>query len=158
MNNEVLVRSLIRGSILRAIQESVAAVVVLIAFGAMLQGSQAGSPQYYGCLLILVGTGFIAGVVWSFALSYRTLQMHSASDASFWREAFRSQARLLRWVPLWYCAPIGAGGILFVAPSSTWEWLPFAMVVGVFGLVIAGVVWINRRAAAQVDAHAAQLV
>src|SRR5688572_7381429 len=103
MNNESLIRNLIKGSIHRAIQESVAAVFVLVAFAALLQHSAVGSPRYYGCLLILVGTGFIAGVVWSFALSYRMLRTHAASDTSFWREAFASQARLLRWVPMWYC-------------------------------------------------------
>ena len=42
MNNETLIRQLIKGSIYRAIQESVAALIVLIAFGAFLQGSHVG--------------------------------------------------------------------------------------------------------------------
>ena len=105
MNNDAVIRKLIRGSIQRAIQESVAALIVLIAFGAILPRSAVGSARYYGCLLILVGTGFIAGVVWSYALSYRLLRSHPAGDAGFWREAFHAQARLHRLVPLWYCAP-----------------------------------------------------
>ena len=158
MNNETLIRQLIKGSIYRAIQESVAALIVLIAFGAFLQGSHVGSPRYYGCLLILVGTGFIVGVVWSFALSYQMLRTHSASDASFWREAFYSQAKLLRFVPLWYCAPILAGCLLFAAPMALWEFLPFLLVSAVFGLVFAGIIWLNRRAAACIEAQASQLV
>lgn len=158
MNNEILIRQLIQGSLHRAIQESAAAVLVLIFFGAMLQGSPVGSPSYYGCLLTLVGTGFIAGVVWSFALSYQLLRTHSASDTAFWREAFRSQAKLLRWVPLWYCAPLGAGALLFVAPTSSWEILPFLLVSVVFALVLGGITWINRRVAAQIDRQASQLV
>ena len=113
MNNEELIRKLIRGSIQRAIQESAAAVFVLIAFAAILAHSEVGSPRYYGCLIILVGSGFIAGVVWSYALSYQLLRSHSSNDVGFWREAFHAQAKLLRLVPLWYCAPICAGGILF---------------------------------------------
>jgi len=158
MNNEDLIRRLIKGSIYRAIQESAAALVVLIVFGAFLQQSTVGSPSYYGCLVILVGTGFIVGVVWSFALSYQLLRTHSASDTSFWREAFYSQARLLRFVPLWYCAPLCGGGILFVAPRTPWEFLPFLIVAAVFGLVFAGIAWINRRAAACIDKQALQLV
>ena len=158
MNNEDLIRKLIKGSIQRAIQESVAALVVLIAFGAILQTCNVGSPRYYGCLLILVGAGFITGVVWSFALSYQMLRTHSASDVIFWREAFYSQAKLLRLAPLWYCAPLCAGGILFVAPPASGEFLPFLVGTAVFGLVFAGITWLNRRAAACLDAQALQLV
>lgn len=157
MNNEELVRKLIQGTIQRAVQESIAAVVVVIAFTILLQHSEAGSTQFYGCLLTLVGTGFIAGVVWSYALSYRLLRRHPASETSFWREAFHVQARLLRFVPYWYCAPVGLGGLLFIAPSSAHEVLPFFLVAGVFAIVIAGVTWLNRRAAACLDNQASLL-
>ena len=157
MNNEVVIRQLIRGSIQRAIQESVAALIVLFVFGAILQGSAAGSATYYGCLLILVGTGFIAGVVWSYALSYRLLRSHPASDAGFWREAFHAQARLLRLAPLWYCAPLGVGAILFVAPTAASELVPFLMLAGIFIAVFACIAWLNRRAAACIE-NAAMLL
>jgi hypothetical protein len=157
MNNEVVIRKLIRGSIQRAIQESVAALIVLIAFGAILPQRAVGSAEYYGCLLILVGTGFIAGVVWSYALGYRLLRSHPASDAGFWREAFHAQARLLRLVPLWYCVPLGVGGILFIAPTAAWEFFPFLMVAGIFIVFFAGVTWLNRRAAVCID-NAAMLL
>lgn len=151
MNNEAAIRKLIRGSIQRAIQESIAAVIVLIFFGALLPGSGVGSPMYYGCLVILVGTGFIAGVVWSYSLSYRLLRSHPAGDTGFWREAFQAQARLLRLVPLWYCAPLGVGAVLFIAPSAAWEFVPFLLVAGIFLIVFAGITWLNRRAAACID-------
>jgi hypothetical protein len=154
MNNEAAIRKLIRGSIQRAIQESVAALIVLVFFGAFLPGCVVGSPRYYGCLLILVGTGFIAGVVWSYALSYRLLRSHPAGDAGFWREAFHAQARLLRLVPLWYCAPLGVGAILFVAPTAVEELLPFLMVASIFVIVFAGVIWLNRRASVCIEESA----
>jgi hypothetical protein len=154
MNNEALIRKLIQGSIQRAIQESVAALIVLICFGAFLPGSVVGSARYYGCLLILVGAGFIAGVVWSYALSYRLLRSHPASDAGFWREAFYAQARLLRLVPLWYCLPLGVGGILFIAPKAVEELVPFLMVAGIFIIVFAGVIWLNRRASVCIEESA----
>jgi hypothetical protein len=81
-------------------------------------------------------------------LSYRLLRSHPASDAGFWRDAFHAQARLLRLVPLWYCAPLGVGGILFVAPTAVEESVPFLIVAGISLVVFAGIIWLNRRAAA----------
>lgn len=157
MNNEELIRKLIKDSIQRAIQESVAAVIVLIAFAAILAHSEVGSPRYYGCLIILVGTGFIAGVVWSNALSYQLLRSHSASDVGFWKEAFQAQAKQLQLVPLWYCAPICSGGILFAAPTTPGEFVPFLIVAAVFTVVFAGITWLNRRAATKIAEAATQL-
>lgn len=157
MNNEELIRKLIRGSIQRAVQESVAAVFVLVAFATILSHSTVGSPRSYGCLTILVGTGFIAGVLWSYALSYRLLRSHAASDVGFWREAFHAQAKLLRLVPYWYCAPLCAGGILFVAPTSPAEFMPFLIVAAIFAAVFAGITVLNRRAANCIEEMAAQL-
>jgi hypothetical protein len=154
MNNEALIRGFIRGSIHRALLESVAALIVLIFFGALLPGGAIRSPSFYGCLLILVGTGFVLGVVWSHALTYRLLRSHPASDARFWREAFHAQARLARLAPLWYCAPLGAGGILFVAPKALEEFVPFLMVGGMFIVVFAVAIWVNRRAALCIEESA----
>ncbi len=158
MSNEELIRKLIRGSIQRAIQESAAAVFVLLAFGAILANSAVGSPRYYGCLIILVGAGFIAGVVWSHALSYQLLRSHSSNDVGFWREAFHAQSRLLRFVPLWYGAPICAGGIVFAAPTSPAEWIPFTIVASVFVFVFALCTVLNRREANKIDEMASELM
>lgn len=43
-NNDELMRKLMKGSIQRAIQENVAAVVILIAFASILAHSDVGSP------------------------------------------------------------------------------------------------------------------
>ena len=157
MNNEELIRVLIRGSIQRAIQESAAAVFVLVAFGAILAYSEVGSPRYYGCLIILVGTGFIAGVVWSYALSYQLLRSHAPSDSGFWREAFHAQSKLLRMVPLWYCAPLCAGGILFAAPTSPADLVPFLIVAFAFAAAFAFCTVLNRSSADKMDEMASQL-
>jgi len=157
MDNEKLIRGLIRGSIQRAIQESAAAIVVVIGFAAILAHSEVGSPRYYGCLIILVATGFIAGVVWSYALGYQLLRSYSASDVAFWREAFYAQAKLLRLVPLWYCAPCCTGGILFIAPTRPIEIVPFLIGAAVVAVVFAGVTWLNRSAANRIDVAATQL-
>jgi hypothetical protein len=157
MNNEELIRKLIKSSIQRAIQEGAAAAFVLIAFAAILAHSEVGSSRYYGCLIILVGTGFIAGVVWSYALSYQLLRSHGPNDVGFWREAFHAQAKLLRLVPLWYCAPICAGGILFAAPTSPAELIPFLIVASVAAAVFAGATVLNRAGANKIDEMATQL-
>jgi hypothetical protein len=157
MNNELLIRHLIKGSIQRAIQESIAAVIVVVAFAAILARTEVGTPMYYGCLTILVGAGFVAGVVWSYALSYRLLRSHAASDVRFWQEAFYAQAKLLRLVPLWYCAPLCAGGVLFAAPTSPEGFVPFLLMAGIFAATFAGITWLNRRAASKIDEAASQL-
>jgi hypothetical protein len=155
MNDEKLIRRLIRGSIQRAIQESIAAVIVLVVFANILFGSVVGGARYYGCLIILVATGFIVGVVWSHALSYRLLRSHPVSDAGFWREAFHAQARLLRLLPLWYCAPVGIGAIFFVVPiavpTAVVQILPLLLVASIFLVVFGSVIWLNRKAAACLD-------
>lgn len=158
MKNEELIRRLIKGSIQRAVQESAAAVFVLVAFAAILAYSEVGSPRYYGCLLILVGTGFIAGVVWSYALSSQLLRSHPSADVGFWREAFHAQAKLLRLVPLWYCAPICVGGILFAAPTSPADLTSFLVVASLFVAAFASCTVMNRRAANKIDDMASQLV
>jgi hypothetical protein len=157
MNNDTLIRGLIKGSIQRAVQESAAAVVVLVAFAAILMNCEVGSAKYYGCLVILVGTGFIAGVVWSYALSYQLLRSHTATDVGFWREAFYAQAKLLRLVPLWYCAPFFVGSILVAAPTAPGDFGEFLIVAAIFALIVAGITWLNRRAATKIDDAATQL-
>ncbi len=157
MTADDLVRRLIKCSIQRAVQESLACLVIVAGFGFVLQQTQAGTPRHYGCLLILVSAGFIAGVVWSFALSYSLLRTHPASDASFWREAFHAQARLLRLVPLWYLAPLLTGFLLFSAPMRDGEVAPFLVAVSVAVLVFGGLTWLNRRGAAQLEVAAACL-
>ena len=157
MNNEDLIRKLIKGSIQGAIQESAAAIFVLIGFAAILAHSQIGSPRYYGCFIILVGTGFIAGVVWSYALNYQLLRSHAPSDVGFWRETFHAQAKLRRLVPLWYCAPICVGGIIFSAPTSADQLIPFSITAAVWVAVFAFCTVLNRRGADKIDEMALQL-
>ncbi|MFO0881077.1 MAG: hypothetical protein U0840_27455 [Gemmataceae bacterium] len=157
MNNEKVIQKLIHGSIQRAWQECAAAVLVIIAFTALLVSSAVGSPRFYGSLIILVGTGFIAGVVWSNALSFQLLRSHAPSEVEYWREVFQAQARLLRWVPLWYCAPICVGGIVMFAPTSSGELVLFLLNTTWFIAVFVGVTVLNRRGANKIDAMATQL-
>ena len=157
MNKTELIEELIKGSIQRAIQESVAALLVIIAFAYYLQQAAVGSPMYYGCLVILIASGFITGVVWSFALSLRLLRVHPATDSAFWHEAFLAQARLLRLVPLWYLAPLCSGVLLFAAPSGPGEYWGFLVMLAIVVVLFGGITWLNRHAAAKIE-DAAQAV
>jgi len=154
MNKEEIVNSLIKSTISRAIRESVACVIVLIVFAYQLQGIQPGTAEYFGCLLILVSTGFIGGVIWSFALSYRLLRTHPVTDSVFWSEALTVQARLLRMVPLWYLAPLFSGLVLMAAPTGPGEFGSFMIQVGGTVLLFGAVAWLNRTAAAGLDEQA----
>jgi hypothetical protein len=141
----------------RAVRESVACVFVLIAFAYFLQHAPNGSAKYYGCLLTLVSTGFILGVVWAFTISRRVARRHPAADSLFWRETFETQARLLRFVPLWYAAPLTTGAILFIAPASPDEFAFFLLKLAIVGVVFAVVTYLNKMAAEGLETEAKDL-
>ena len=155
MNTTELIQKLIKSTLRRAVSESMAALFVIGAFGYYLQQTAVGSAPYYGCLLILISSGFIAGVVWSFALSYRLLRVHPATDTAFWLEAFQVQARLLRLVPLWYLAPLCTGMLLFAARPGEMGY--FMITLGVVAVLFAGITWLNRHAAAKIEESALAL-
>jgi len=81
MNKTQLITKLVRGTIHRAITESVPAVFLIFWVGNYLHKAPIASSRYYGCLLILASLGFIIGVVWSYALGYRLLHLHPESDS-----------------------------------------------------------------------------
>jgi hypothetical protein len=132
-------------------------VFVIFAFTFLLQHSLPGSARYYGCLLVLVSTSFVLGVIWSYTLSYHLLRTHPASDTSFWREAFAVQARLLRLVPLWYLAPL-CSGILLVLASAPGSFASVATRVLALAALFAGATWLNRAAADKLDDRATTLM
>ena len=154
MDKAELIEKLIQGSIRRAVQESVAVVIILVAFTHILQHVTGGSPRYYGCLVILVAAGFIVGVLWAHLLSRRLLRVHPATDIAFWHGAFLAQARLLRLVPLWYLAPLCTGMLFFAAPTGAEGSGFFLSMLAVVAVLFAGGTWLNRRAAGQIEAAA----
>ena len=157
MQKEERIEKLAKDTFHRAVRESVACVFVLIAFAYFLQHAPIGSAKYYGCLLTLVSTGFILGVVWAFTISHRVAQRHPATDSVFWRETFETQAKLLRFVPLWYAAPLTTGAVLFIAPTSPDEFAFFLLKLSIVGVVFAGVTYINKMAAEGLEAEAKEL-
>lgn len=157
MQKQERIEQLAKDTFRRAVRESVACVFVLIASAYFLQHASVGSAKYYGYLLTLVSTGFILGVVWTFTISRRLAQKHSATDTVFWREAFETQARLLRYVPLWYAAPLTTGTILVIAPTSATEFTVFLWKLAVVGAIFAGVTYLNKMSAEGLEADAKEM-
>ncbi len=156
MQNQEQIEKLATATFWRAVRESIAGVFVLIASAYFLQHAPVGSAKYYGCLLSIVSIGFILGVVWAFTISRRVVGKHSAADTVFWREAFETQAKLLRFVPLWYAAPLTTGAVLSIAPTSPDEFSFFLSRLTVIGVIFTGVIYLNKTAADRLDAEAKQ--
>ena len=156
MNTQQTIANLIKSTIHRAIRESAAGVLVILAFTYSLQHSVPGTARYYGCLLVLVSAAFVLGVIWSYTLSYHLLRTHPANDSPFWREAFNAQARLLRLVPIWYLAPLWSG-ILLVFASAPGQFSSVVMRIVLLGALSAGVTLLNRAAANKLEESAATL-
>lgn len=64
MNAQQTIARLIRATIRRAIGESIAGVLVILGFVYLVQRTEEGTAGYYGCLLILMCTPFVLGVIW----------------------------------------------------------------------------------------------
>ena len=155
--NEFLICNLIKSTIQRVFIESTAGIIGLIIFARLLVGAEPGSTSFYGCLIIMVSVGFILGVVWSNALSFRLLESHPPSEIEYWREAFLAQGRLLRRAPYWYCGPLLLGATVFAFPTNSADIVPFLLVALIFLTVCAIVVWINRKVAYDLEQAGAQL-
>lgn len=154
MNKSELINNLIRSTFHRAVRESIIAVILIGFFAYQMQTISTGTPKYYGTILIIASLGFIMGVLWSYVIGYRTLRFHPENDNVFWMEAFQTQARLLRTVPLWYIAPVMTGVIISVLPTEQSSFLPFMMMLVFTGLLFAGLTWLNRNQAQKLDEQA----
>ena len=158
MKTEQTIANLIKATIHRAVRESIAGVLIILAFAYFLQHATPGTARYYGCLLVLVSTPFVLGVIWSHTLSYRLLRAHPAADSAFWQEAFSAQARLLRSVPLWYLAPLCSGMLLVFVSDAHGNFTFVATNILVVAALFGGVTWLNRAAAAKIEESAATLL
>lgn len=156
MDIQRTIPNLIKSTIRRAICESVAGILVMLGCAYSLQNSLPGTARYYGFLLGLVSTSFVLGVIWSYTLSYRLLRTHPTSDTTFWREAFFTQARLCRLVPLWYLAPL-CSSMLLVFASAPGQFSSVATRLLGLAVLFAGITWLNRAAAIKLEESAATL-
>jgi hypothetical protein len=154
MNKPSTIASLVSGTFNRAVRESIVGVILIGIFAFKMQSISPGTPQYYGTILIIGSLGFIMGVLWSYVIGYHTLRIHPETDSSFWREAFLTQARLLRSVPLWYLAPVLTGVMITALPSQGSSYVGFLFMLTVCGVIFAGLTWLNRYAAEKIEEQA----
>lgn len=157
MNRPDPIASFVRGTFNRAMRESIVGVILMGVFAYKMQTILPGTPQFYGTLLIIASLGFIMGVLWSYVIGYHTLRIHPENDTAFWREAFLTQARLLRFVPLWYLAPVLTGVMIAALPSRGSSYYSFLFMLVVCGLTFAGLTWLNRYAAQKIEEQAQSL-
>ena len=135
-------------------RESIIGIILIGIFAYQMQTIAPGTPNYYGTLLIIASLGFIMGVLWSYVIGYRTLRVHPESDYAFWIEAFQTQARLLRTVPLWYIAPVMTGILISVLPTSKGSFSHFLVMLALTGVLFAGLTWVNRIEAHKLEEQA----
>jgi hypothetical protein len=154
MNKPTTIANLVSGTFNRAVRESIVGVILMGVFAYEMQSISPGTPQYYGTILIIGSLGFIMGVLWSYVIGYHTLRIHPETDTTFWREAFQTQARLLRSVPLWYLAPILTGVMITALPSQSTSYAGFLSMLAVCGAIFAGLTWLNRFAAQKIEEQA----
>lgn len=135
-------------------RETAAAALVVVFFSGFFSGGTVNLAMRFGSVLIVAGALAIVAVVWAHALSPRMLAAHPPDDSAHWLGVFHHQARLLRWVPLWYGGPICLGGWLFMLPS-VWE-LSFGWMAAsvVWLAVLGGLTILNRRAARGIETMA----
>jgi hypothetical protein len=68
------------------------------------------------------------------------------------RDELAHQVRLLRWVPVWYLGPL-VPGLVVLAVATTHSATGAGTMIAVSMLVFAGIAWLNRLAANQIEAQ-----
>ena len=157
MNKQETITKLVSNTFHRAVRESIVGIILMAVFAFQMQTIAPGTPQYYGTILIIASLGFIMGVLWSYVIGYHTLRVHPETDTAFWREAFETQARLLRSVPLWYLAPVLTGVMITALPSHGSSYTGFLFMLAVCGAIFAGLTWLNKFSAQKLEEQAQSL-
>jgi hypothetical protein len=149
MDTDAQVEELIRVIRSRNRREIAVCVILLVVFGLLATRDPFGSLKFYGHVLFLLGTLFVTGALWFVASLRGELDSHPASDIDYWSAEMLRQARLLRWVPVWYLGPFVPGTALVVwsVVLQVWSkgWVP-VMTVAVALILAAVVVGIIIRA------------
>jgi len=154
MSKPNIIEELVRSTRNRAVRESIVGIALMGYFAYQMQSIPHGTAQFYGTILIIGSLGFIMGVLWSYVIGYHTLRIHPKTDTTFWREAFLTQSRLLRSVPLWYLAPILTGVLIAALPTKGESYSSFLSMLTTCALIFGGITWLNRTAAKKLEEKA----
>lgn len=131
-------------------RETVAAVLVAVVF----LGYAWFFPYWLtklGALLNVAGVGVMLWLLHRRASAQPLPEALADSLLQFHRNALARQRDALRSAWRWYVAPLVPGLVLFLCGRQieNGQWQPWSFVLT--ALVMAGVVWINRRAAHQLQ-------
>ena len=133
-----MINELVRGTIVRAVGETIGGAVVLAVATFVVSNAAPWSLEFLGGVLLLVATGLNTGIAWSFVLTKKLLADHPPSDATFWMTTFASQARLVHLIPIWNCLPftIGIGICLY----SYWISSKLTPAIAAYGMMTIGLI------------------
>ena len=139
--------------------------LLLPIFGLHAANSPVGSLAFWGHFLVLLGILFVLGMMRFVASPRSDLKGRPADDLAFWHAEILRLARLLRFVPLWYIAPILPGLALVLWPTVVDLWQRSnlidnaiqAVALLVVVTVLGAVWWLNARASAQMERKARRI-
>lgn len=151
MNDELarFVRT-VRG---RNLRETVAAVLLIVLFGAQLLLDDHSTLGVVGRVVIMLAALLIAFVTWKF-LHIGTGELETFPPAEckeYWRQRLSVQARGLRWAWLWYVLPL-LSGIVLICLGRQGAWGKTIASIAV-PLVLAAIIgWVNVAASRSIAA------
>lgn len=136
-------------------REIIVGAILMVIFALLAFTASIGSVDFYGNLLLVLGLAVVIGVIWFTARPRGDLQRPGAGNVEHWSAEMQRQAKLLRRTPLWYVGPLIPGFVLLFWPSNPalnplLAWLPLLILAVAF----AAVIWLNRRAAADLTRQA----
>jgi hypothetical protein len=134
-------------------------LLMLLVFGRSAAASPAGSPAFYGHLLIVVALVFVVSMIVFVASTRGNRKRHPPDDLAFWHAEILRHARLLRLVPFWYIGPFLPGFALLLWPlfpvfARSESWIERSVVVLLLVVIaaIAGTIGrINARESTRLE-------
>lgn len=150
MDRRTQIETFVRDIKARNRRETITGLVVLPVFAAVAAVLPVPLLRYAFVLLFL-GIGVVLVMIRTLGALRGDLAQFPADNVEHWRGEMRRQARLLRWVPVWYLAPLVPGSVLALWFART---VPghFLLRLALIQLVVFGAVaWTNVRAAGRLD-------
>ena len=144
----------------RNLIEQGAGILVFVLFGgAALTETQPLAVA--GNALVAAGALLVTAILYRKGRAEVPPDVDSSTDfLERYRTELEHQARLLRWVPVWYLGPLFPGALLLAIEMLNAPRLSFEFVLTYFvmvGLFLVGVVALNLRASAQMKRQAEAL-
>jgi hypothetical protein len=136
-------------------REMIACWAILPFFAFCTLVSRPGSREFVGYFLLALAALFELAMMFFVLRPRGDLYSHPPEDVAHWTSEIRRQAKLRRWVPLWYLGPVMPGLLVLLWSLSADLWMPTILwgVIAFFALVT----WLNVKAARGLEQTAATL-